>query len=54
MRLLTIPEVRRLQTFPDDWSLVGDEDSQLRQLGNAVPPTLAKALMGAVADALRD
>ena len=43
-RILTIPEVKRLQTFPDEWYLSGTVERQWRQLGNAVPPLLAEAL----------
>jgi DNA (cytosine-5)-methyltransferase 1 len=43
-RILRIEEVKRLQTFPDDWSLAGRIESQWRQVGNAVPPLLAQAL----------
>lgn len=43
-RILTIAEVKRLQTFPDDWQLAGSLEQQWRQVGNAVPPLLAKEL----------
>ncbi|OYO05285.1 DNA cytosine methyltransferase [Enemella evansiae] len=43
-RILRIEEVKRLQTFPDDWFLEGNVDQQWRQVGNAVPPKLANAL----------
>ncbi|MBH0054881.1 DNA cytosine methyltransferase [Salinibacterium sp. SWN139] len=43
-RILRIEEVKRLQTFPDDWFLDGKVEQQWRQVGNAVPPMLAKAL----------
>lgn len=43
-RILRIEEVKRLQTFPDDWILAGRVEEQWRQLGNAVPPLLAEAL----------
>jgi DNA (cytosine-5)-methyltransferase 1 len=43
-RILRIEEVRRLQTFPDDWQLTGTIERQWRQIGNAVPPLLAEAL----------
>jgi DNA (cytosine-5)-methyltransferase 1 len=43
-RILRIEEVRRLQTFPDHWSLCGTVEEQWRQLGNAVPPLLAQQL----------
>jgi DNA (cytosine-5)-methyltransferase 1 len=40
-RILRIEEVKRLQTFPDDWHLAGRLEEQWRQVGNAVPPLLA-------------
>ncbi len=43
-RILRIAEVKRLQTFPDDWFLSGKVDDQWRQVGNAVPPLLAEVL----------
>lgn len=41
-RFLRIEEVKRLQTFPDDYKLVGDFKEQWRQLGNAVPAEMAR------------
>lgn len=41
-RILRIAEVKRLQTFPDDFELVGNVEKQWRQIGNAVPPLLAQ------------
>jgi DNA (cytosine-5)-methyltransferase 1 len=43
-RILRIEEVKRLQTFPDEWHLAGTIEQQWRQVGNAVPPGLAEAL----------
>lgn len=43
-RILRIEEVKRLQTFPDEWYLAGRTEEQWRQVGNAVPPLLAEAL----------
>jgi len=43
-RILRIEEVKRLQTFPDDWYLEGNVERQWRQVGNAVPPLLARRL----------
>lgn len=48
-RRLRVPEVKRLFGFPDDFSLVGTRSSIQAQLGNAVPPPLAEAVVGALA-----
>jgi DNA (cytosine-5)-methyltransferase 1 len=48
-RILRIEEVKRLQTFPNDWQLSGRVEDQWRQLGNAVPPLLAECLGKALA-----
>ncbi|XQA77854.1 DNA cytosine methyltransferase [Xanthomonas sacchari] len=42
-RILRISEIKRLQTFPDDFVLCGTLDQQWRQIGNAVPPEVAYA-----------
>jgi DNA (cytosine-5)-methyltransferase 1 len=47
-RILRVEEVKRLQTFPDDWYLSGTVERQWRQVGNAVPPLLAEVLGRAV------
>jgi DNA (cytosine-5)-methyltransferase 1 len=52
-RILRIEEVKRLQSFPDDWHTSGRIEEQWRQIGNAVPPPLAEALGRAIADSFR-
>jgi DNA (cytosine-5)-methyltransferase 1 len=53
-RILTIDEVKRLQTFPDDFMLSGSIENQWRQIGNAVPPKLAEAIAESVRDYLKN
>jgi DNA (cytosine-5)-methyltransferase 1 len=52
IRNLTVREVARIMTFPDDWWVSGSRSEQMRQLGNAVPVTLGHAVAGSVAKAL--
>lgn len=39
-RRFTPREVARIQSFPDDFRLVGSESAQYRALGNAIPPVM--------------
>lgn len=40
-RPFTVRENARIQTFPDDWEFCGNVSSQYKQVGNAVPVSLA-------------
>ena len=53
-RILRISEIKRLQTFPDDWFLTGTIERQWRQIGNAVPPLLARRIGEALRDQLAE
>jgi DNA (cytosine-5)-methyltransferase 1 len=52
-RYMTVREVARLMSFGDEWRLAGTRGPQMRQLGNAVPVDMAKAIGRSVLAQLR-
>lgn len=46
---MTIEEAAVLQGFPPDYPWRGMQTAMFRQVGNAVPPPLARAVLSAVA-----
>ena len=47
-RIPTARESARIQSFPDEFFFTCSKTSQLKQVGNAVPPLLAKAIAKAL------
>jgi DNA (cytosine-5)-methyltransferase 1 len=53
VRYFTSLEMRRIQTFRDSYQFIGNRSSITKQLGNAVPPTLAKHVAESIRQTLQ-
>lgn len=53
MPRLTVPMVARLQGFPDNWHFTGAKTNAYKQVGNAFPPPVARAVATQISKALR-
>ena len=52
-RVISVREAARLQSFPDGFKFCGTMNPAFRQIGNAVPPVMAKQLAEEIGETLR-
>lgn len=53
-RVITVREAARLQSFPDGFVFSGTMNPAFRQIGNAVPPIMSRALARTILETLKD
>ncbi|MGA2699156.1 MAG: DNA cytosine methyltransferase, partial [Methanoregula sp.] len=53
-RKFSISELKRIQTFPDDYIICGTETEQLKQIGNSVAPKFAEILAKSIMNQIFD
>lgn len=47
-RAITVREAARIQSFPDTFRFINTKGSQMKQVGNAIPPLLAQAIASTI------